>query len=97
MTEDAWESRGNDKKHHPSSAVLLEYEIDQFAMIELLIGITVIIIFAVGIYIHLKKIQICRKEKDATWKLEVTNFRLEYLECEIFGPNLQGRQVACNA
>ena len=50
-------------------------------MIELLIGITVIIIFAVGVYIHLKKIQICKKEKDATWKLEVTNSITVIIHC----------------
>ena len=53
----------------------------QFSMIEPLIGITVAIIFVVGVYIHLKKIQICRKEKDATWKLEVTNSITVIIHC----------------
>ena len=73
----------NDRKKTgiTSSAVLVFNDSYQFAMKELLISITVLIIFAVGVYIHLKKIQICRKEKDATWKLEVTNSITVIIHC----------------
>ena len=41
--------------------------------IEILIAIVVTCLFAVGVYLQSKKIQVCWKEKDVTWKLEITN------------------------
>ena len=42
-------------------------------LIEILIAIIVICIFVVGVYLQSKKIQVCWKEKDVAWKLEITN------------------------
>ena len=41
--------------------------------IEILIAIVVTCLFAVGVYLQSKKIQVCWKERDVTWKLEITN------------------------
>ena len=40
---------------------------------EILIAIVVVCLFVAGVYLQSKKIQVCWKEKDVTWKLEVTN------------------------
>ena len=53
----------------------------QFVLLELLIGTVIITIFVIGSYLHSKKIQICKKEKDATWKLEVTNSITVIIHC----------------
>ena len=39
----------------------------------ILIAIVVVCLFVAGVYLQSKKIQVCWKEKDVTWKLEVTN------------------------
>ena len=40
---------------------------------EILIAILVVCLFVAGVYLQSKKIQVCWKEKDVTWELEVTN------------------------
>ena len=40
---------------------------------EILIAVVVVCLFVAGVYLQSKKIQVCWKEKDVTWKLEVTN------------------------
>ena len=40
---------------------------------EIIIGASVVLIYGIGVYLHTKKVQICRKEGDVAGKLEITN------------------------
>ena len=40
---------------------------------EIFTAIVVACLFLAGVYLHSQKIQVCWKEKDVTWKIEITN------------------------
>ena len=47
--------------------------IQHLSFAEIAIGVTVVLIYCIGVYFHTKKVQICRKECGVAGKLEITN------------------------
>ena len=44
--------------------------------VQIIMGIVVVCVYIIGVYLHTKIIQISRKEKDMTWKLDIFNSTL---------------------
>ena len=51
---------------------------------QILIGAIVVCVYSCGVYLHTKIIQVAKKEKDLTWKMDVSNSAiliLQFLHC----------------